>query len=155
MHLRAVFNAPIPNSMSVPMLAEVTPTMSASPAQSLRSEDDAYDDGYLRIEHQHFYVAIAGRPLYDLARKEFFILSRLAREGGRAVRSEEVWQAAWGDGSAANLQTLRVHIATLRRKLAPFGLDVPAVVHFGYRLARHVAPTHTEEAVNEPHAMIS
>ncbi len=119
-----------------------------------RAEEDVYDDGYLRVEHQQFYVTFAGRPLYDLTRKEFFILSRLARQFGRAVRSEEVWQAAWGDGSAANLQTLRVHVATLRRKLAPFGLDVPAVVHFGYRLARHVAPSHTDEAVNEPHAII-
>lgn len=103
-------------------------------------EEDVYDDGYLRVEHQRFYVTFAGRPLYDLTRKEFFILSRLARQFGRAVRSEEVWQAAWGDGVAANLQTLRVHVATLRRKLAPFGLDVPAVVHTGYRLIRSTPP---------------
>lgn len=102
--------------------------------------EDVYDDGYLRVEHQRFYVTFAGRPLYDLTRKEFFILSRLARQFGRAVRSEEVWQAAWGDGVAANLQTLRVHVATLRRKLAPFGLDVPAVVHTGYRLIRSTPP---------------
>jgi two-component system, OmpR family, alkaline phosphatase synthesis response regulator PhoP len=103
-------------------------------ASSPSSEEDVYDDGYLRIEHQRFYVAFAGRPFYDLARKEFFILSRLARHFGRAVRAEEVWQAAWGEGLTANPHTLRVHVATLRRKLAPYGVDILAVVHVGYRL---------------------
>lgn len=135
------------------MSTEVNQSDTSSAPSSAPKEEEVYDDGYLHVEHQRFYVTFAGRPLYDLTRKEFFILSRLARQFGRAVHAEEVWQAAWGDGVTANLRTLRVHVATLRRKLAPFGLDVPAVVHTGYRLIRTTpsAPlaTDTIEVSNE------
>lgn len=116
--------------MSILEVKQTDAPLTSSPS----AEDDVYDDGYLRIEHQRFYVTFAGRPFYDLARKEFFILSCLARHFGRAVRAEEVWQAAWGDGLTTNPHTLRVHVATLRRKLAPYGVDILAVVHVGYRL---------------------
>lgn len=93
-----------------------------------------YDDGYLRVEHDKFYVACAGKPLYNLTRKEFLILSRLAREAGRPVTKQEIWGFAWRGAAAFNHETLRVHIASLRRKLSPFELDIIAVVHVGYRL---------------------
>jgi len=93
-----------------------------------------YDDGYLRVEHDRFYVACAGKPLYNLTRKEFLILSRLVRAVGRPVTKQEIWGFAWKGDAEFNRDTLRVHVASLRRKLSPFGLDVVAVVHVGYRL---------------------
>jgi DNA-binding response OmpR family regulator len=93
-----------------------------------------YDDGYLRVEHDNFYVACAGKPLYNLTRKEFLILSRLVRAMGRPVTKQEIWGFAWRGDSEFNWDTLRVHVASLRRKLSPFGLDIVAVVHVGYRL---------------------
>jgi DNA-binding response OmpR family regulator len=93
-----------------------------------------YDDGYLRVEHDSFYVACAGKPLYNLTRKEFLILSRLVRAIGRPVTKQEIWGFAWRGDSEFNRDTLRVHVASLRRKLSPFGLDIVAVVHVGYRL---------------------
>lgn len=98
------------------------------------AESAAYDDGYLRVEHDNFYVACAGRPLYNLTRKEFLILSRLVRALGRPVTKQEIWGFAWRGDSEFNKDTLRVHVASLRRKLSPFGLDIVAVVHVGYRL---------------------
>jgi DNA-binding response OmpR family regulator len=97
-------------------------------------EGAIYDDGYLRVEHDKFYVACAGKPLYNLTRKEFLILSRLVRAVGRPVTKQEIWGFAWKGDAEFNRDTLRVHIASLRRKLSPFGLDVVAVVHVGYRL---------------------
>ena len=97
-------------------------------------EDAVYDDGYLRVEHDKFYVACAGKPLYNLTRKEFLILSRLVRAMGRPVTKQEIWGFAWEGGAEFNRDTLRVHVAGLRRKLSPFGLDIVAVVHVGYRL---------------------
>ena len=93
-----------------------------------------YDDGYLRVEHSKFYVACAGEPLYNLTRKEFLILSRLVCAMGRPVTKEEIWGFAWKGDAEFNRDTLRVHVAGLRRKLSPFGLDIVAVVHVGYRL---------------------
>ena len=97
-------------------------------------EDAVYDDGYLRVEHGKFYVACAGNPLYNLTRKEFLILSRLVRAMGRPVTKQEIWGFAWKGDAEFNRDTLRVHVASLRRKLSPFGLDIIAVVHVGYRL---------------------
>ena len=96
--------------------------------------NEVYDDGVLRIEYAGFYVECAGRPQYDLARKEFLLLACLARQAGSVVTHESLWAAAWGTNPALNTLTLRVHIATLRRKLAPFGIEISSVVHVGYRL---------------------
>ena len=98
------------------------------------NEDAVYDDGYLRVEHGKFYVTCAGKPLYNLTRKEFLILSRLVRAMGRPVTKQEIWGFAWEGDAEFNRDTLRVHVASLRRKLSTFGLDIVAVVHVGYRL---------------------
>ncbi|HKQ74188.1 MAG TPA: helix-turn-helix domain-containing protein [Blastocatellia bacterium] len=95
---------------------------------------DVYDDGYLRVEHHNFYVSCGGQPLYHLSRREFLILSRLARAAGRPVTKERIWAFVWGDAVAFNASNFRVHIANLRRKLVPFRLDIVAMVHVGYRL---------------------
>jgi DNA-binding response OmpR family regulator len=104
---------------------------------SLKASGDEgaiYDDGYLRVEHDKFYVACDGKPLYNLTRKEFLILSRMVRAMGRPVTKQEIWGFAWEGDAEFNRDTLRVHVAGLRRKLSPFGLDIVAVVHVGYRL---------------------
>jgi len=94
---------------------------------------DAYDDGHLRIEHDNYYVGLGGRSL-KLPRKEFLILSRLARNPERIVPSEEIWLHAWGERAALNAESLHVHIYRLRRRLVPFGLQIETMVNVGYRL---------------------
>jgi DNA-binding response OmpR family regulator len=103
------------------------------------ADSAVYDDGYLRVEHDRFYASCGGQPLWRLSRREFLILSRLARGAGRPVTKEEIWAYVWGDAAAFNAGNFRVHIANLRRKLAPFDLDIIAMVNVGYRLARVVA----------------
>src|SRR5215510_10234451 len=107
--------------------------------RSLKASDAdsaVYDDGYLRVEHDHFYASCGGQPLWRLSRREFLILSRLARGAGRPVTKEQIWSFVWGSSIAFNASNFRVHIANLRRKLAPFGLDIIAMVHVGYRLEK-------------------
>ena len=96
---------------------------------------DVYDDGHLRVEHDNYYVACAGCPL-RLPRKEFLIVSRLARNAERIVPSEEIWRHAWGEQVTFNAESLHVHIYRLRRRLAPFGLTIETMVNIGYRLSR-------------------
>jgi DNA-binding response OmpR family regulator len=100
------------------------------------ADSAVYDDGYLRVEHDRFYASCGGRPLWRLSRREFLILSRLARGAGRPVTKEQIWAFVWGDTITFNASNFRVHIANLRRKLAPFGLDIIAMVRVGYRLER-------------------
>jgi DNA-binding response OmpR family regulator len=93
---------------------------------------ETYDDGYLRVEHDNYYLAFDGRSVL-LPRKEFLLLSCLARTPGRVVPAGEIWRAVWGD-IPVNAESLHVHIYRLRRKLSPFGLQLETMVNVGYRL---------------------
>jgi DNA-binding response OmpR family regulator len=99
---------------------------------------EVFDDGCLRVEYDTYYVACAGRPLYNLTIKEFRILSRLAREVGRPVPQRVLWASGWGEGaefddSAGKI--IRVHVSTLRHKLKPFGLHILSKPSIGYVLS--------------------
>lgn len=96
-------------------------------------DGNVYDDGYLRVEHDNYYVSLHGLSL-KLPRKEFLIMSRLARNAERIVASEEIWQHAWGRRAPFNAESLHVHIYRLRRRLEPFGLHIETMVNVGYRL---------------------
>lgn len=96
-------------------------------------KDDAYDDGYLRVEHDNYYVSCGGQPIY-LPRTEFLLISRLARSMNRVVRSADLWDAAWGESKPLNCASLHVYIHRLRVKLLPFRLQIDTLVNVGYRL---------------------
>ena len=116
------------------MSAELGSTGATEHGAADAERADVYDDGRLRVEHDNYYVALAGRPV-QLPRKEFLLLSRLARNPGRVVPSDELWNHAWPAGAAFNPESLHVHIYRLRRRLAPHGLLIESMVGVGYRLA--------------------
>jgi DNA-binding response OmpR family regulator len=95
---------------------------------------NVYDDGYLRIEHDNFYVSCAGKRV-SLPLKEFLIFSRLARNVERVITSQEIWRSAWGSEAPYNSLSLRVHIHRLRRTLIPFRVQIQSMVGVGYRLS--------------------
>ena len=117
------------------MLGEI-PIFSEHPSNNIAPRSEVYDDGRLRIEYDGYYVECAGQPIYDLTRKEFLVLARLARDAGRVVSHEQLWTFVWGTDQEFNHRTMRVHVANLRRKLAPYGVEITVVVHIGYRLLR-------------------
>lgn len=92
-----------------------------------------YDDGYLRVEHDSYYVACGGKRV-SLPLKEFLVFSRLARNPDRIVPSGEIWRYAWGE-SPFNSLSLRVHIHRLRRTFQQFGIRIESMVGVGYCLA--------------------
>lgn len=94
---------------------------------------EVYDDGYLRVEHDNYYISCAGVSL-KLPRTEFLIISRLARSAGRIVTAQELWRKAWGNSKPLNPESLHVYIYRLRNKLAPFNLEIETMVNVGYRL---------------------
>ena len=100
------------------------------------ANENIYDDGHLRVEHDNYYVACYGYPL-RLPLKEFLILSRLTRNPERVVPFEEIWHYAWGGNAKPNTQTIHVHIYRLRRKLAHFGLNIITMINVGYRLDKN------------------
>ncbi len=94
---------------------------------------DVYDDGYLRVEHNNYYLSCGGQAL-KLARTEFLIVSRLARSAGRIVTAEDLWLYAWGSAKPLNSESLHVYIYRLRGKLDPYNLRIDTMVNVGYRL---------------------
>jgi DNA-binding response OmpR family regulator len=114
----------------------ITKTHSATSSQGsavMEREDEVYDDGFLRVEHKNYYVAVAGSPL-KLPRTEFLIFSRLARTPNRIVTADDLWGSVWGGNKPLNTESLHVYIYRLRAKLATFGLQIETMVNVGYRL---------------------
>lgn len=103
---------------------------------------DAYDDGYLRVEYDNYYVACGGKRI-SLPLKEFLVFSRLARNADRVVPSEEIWRSAWSN-SPFNSLSLRVHIHRLRRTFQPFGLRIESMVGVGYCLSVESKPSDSD-----------
>jgi DNA-binding response OmpR family regulator len=99
----------------------------------IRTAEDIYDDGFLRVEHKNYYVACGGSPI-KLPRTEFLIFSRLTRTPDRIVASDELWSSVWGSNKPLNTESLHVYIYRLRAKLSDFGLQIETMVNVGYRL---------------------
>lgn len=102
-------------------------------SQSQTTFENVYDDGRLRVEHDNYYVACDGQTV-QLPRKEFLILSRLARNPERIVPAEEIWQHAWGTRAPFNAESLHVHIYRLRRRFEASGVQIETMVGVGYRM---------------------
>lgn len=100
-----------------------------------QTDEDVYDDGYLRVEHKNYFLSCGGQPVF-LPRTEFLLISRLARSVERVVSSEDLWQYARGEAKPFNSESLHVFMYRLRSKLIPYQLRIDTVVNVGYRLLR-------------------
>lgn len=100
----------------------------------LQTQEQVYDDGYLRVEYDHYYVACRNVPIYSLCRKEFLLLAALLRANGRPVQYQDLWRAVWGEADAVNVLVLRTQIANLRRKLTPYSIEIASMIGVGYYL---------------------
>ena len=82
------------------------------------------------------HIAVMGGEAVDLTRREFALLAVLARHPGRVLTHGTLLEKAWGNARGGGLESLRVHVTQLRRKLGagprrPRLLTEPGV---GYRL---------------------
>lgn len=75
-----------------------------------------YDDGVLRIDLARHEVHLHGQPL-ALTRKEFTLLSLLARQPGRLVTQPQLLREMWGPTHQEDAHYLRVLVGKLRAKL--------------------------------------
>jgi two-component system KDP operon response regulator KdpE len=99
-------------------------------------DDEVLIAGDIRIDQPRHEVTVAGR-LVHLTPIEFKILAELARQPGRVLTHRELLREVWGPSCVDNAHYLRVHIASLRRKIEddpaqPRSLVTEAGI--GYRL---------------------
>jgi DNA-binding response OmpR family regulator len=90
-----------------------------------------YDDGYLRIEYDNYFVTCGGHRI-KMPRAEFMILCRLSEAPERVVTYEELWDFAWGKNKPLSTESLKVYIYHLRRLFEPFGIQFETMVNVGY-----------------------
>ncbi len=99
------------------------------------SDPPLLEVGDLLVDVGSHVALLAGEPL-PLTRKEFALLALLARHRGRVLTHGTLLDRAWGGGRHGGVESLRVHVTRLRKKLGegdgrPRLLSEPGV---GYRL---------------------
>jgi two-component system KDP operon response regulator KdpE len=102
-----------------------------------RSETPVLKVGDIEIDNVRHRVARRGAEI-KLTRKEFELLSCLARNAGRVVTHKQILSAVWGPAHAEHTQYLRVYVGHLRQKIED-DPDDPRIVltepGIGYRIA--------------------
>jgi DNA-binding response OmpR family regulator len=88
--------------------------------------------GSLVVDVHARRVTVDGREI-TLTRKEFDLLTALARQPGGAVTRDQLLTEVWHTTWAGSVRTVEVHVASLRQKLGDPGL-VETVRGIGYRL---------------------
>ena len=91
-----------------------------------------YEDERLMIDFADMHVACDGASV-KLTRKEFALLSMLARSAGRVATRQRLLDDVWGHQYYGDTRTLDVHIRRLRQKLSDCGDCIETVVGVGYR----------------------
>ena len=93
--------------------------------------------GELQIDNVRHRVTRAGQEI-KLTRKEFELLSFLARHAGKVVTHKQILGAVWGPAHSEDTQYLRVYIRQLRQKVEPDPNDpriISTEVGIGYRIS--------------------
>ena len=93
----------------------------------------------LEVDSAHYRATRSGAKL-KLTRKEFDLLSFLAKHVGRVLTHRQILTALWGPEHTEDLQYLRVYINQLRRKVEDCPNDPRLILTelgIGYRMAEN------------------
>jgi len=93
---------------------------------------DVYRDARLTIEPEEMRVECCGERL-KLTKKEFSLLSMLARSANKVATREKLLDEVWGYNYYGDGRTLDVHIRRLRQKLGECAASIETVTGVGYR----------------------
>lgn len=106
--------------------------------QQRPAEDAVYRNGDLVIDHAAGNVALAGVPL-KLTPTEYRLLCILAQNTGRVLTHTYLTDKIWGKSLESDNASLRVHMATLRKKIQP-SADKPQLIQthigIGYQMQK-------------------
>lgn len=116
--------------MSKPLLSY---QQNSLPDQKIINTVDLYDDGFLHVEHFHYYITCGGEDV-RLGHAEFLIVSILVRNVNRFITGETIWNHVWKGARPFNQESLKVSICNLRRQFAPFEITIRTMVKVGYKL---------------------
>lgn len=99
-----------------------------------------YHVGELTIDYRKFRVCVGGKEVH-LTPNEFKIVALLGKHAGRVMTYKAMLQELWGPKASMDNKILRVHMASIRRKIEPNPSEPRYIfteVGIGYRMAENL-----------------
>lgn len=107
--------------------------------QRLSEESSVYENGGLRIDYAAGCVYLDGSEIH-LTPIEFKLLVLLANNTGKVLTHNYILHEVWGNPAASDMRSLRVYMATLRKKLEKNTSEpkyIQTHIGVGYRMLRN------------------
>jgi DNA-binding response OmpR family regulator len=98
-----------------------------------RRGDRPIEVGGLRVDPRRREATVNDRRL-DLRPREFDLLVALARDPGIVLTRDALLEDVWGTDFPGETRTVDVHVAEVRKQLAPDGPPIETMRGLGYRL---------------------
>jgi two-component system, OmpR family, alkaline phosphatase synthesis response regulator PhoP len=92
-----------------------------------------FEVGVLRVDPRRRDAYVGERRLV-LRPREFDLLVALARDPGVVLTRDMLLEDVWGTDFAGETRTVDVHVAELRKALAPDGPEIETARGYGYRM---------------------
>jgi len=99
--------------------------------QANESESNVISYKDLKIDLKKKIITIAGDNV-NLTRKEFEILSLLAKNRGQYISRDEILKRIWKDDVIVTERNVDVNIARLRKKIGSYGSSIKGKSGYGY-----------------------
>ena len=128
----------------VELLARIRAALRHTRTTSERSDvalRGVYRVGELEINYQKYRVCVGGQDVH-LTPNEFRIVALLGKHAGRVMTYKAMLQELWGPTAGMDIKILRVHMASIRRKIEPNPNEPHYIfteVGIGYRMAEDFA----------------
>ncbi|MBO4360181.1 MAG: response regulator transcription factor [Eubacteriaceae bacterium] len=121
------------------LLARIRVTQRRLEESSDQITGSVYENGDLKIDYAAGCAYIGGEELH-LTPTEYRILCLLAKNAGRVLTHTYLTQQIWGSSWDNDIASLRVHLATLRKKIEKDTRSpqyIQTHVGVGYRMLKH------------------
>lgn len=107
-------------------------------SQKLKDESSVYMNGGLKIDYAAGCVYVEDREIH-LTPIEYKLLCLLAKNTGKVLTHNYILKEVWGNALASDTPSLRVFMATLRKKIEPVPSEpkyIQTHIGVGYRMLR-------------------
>ena len=107
--------------------------------QDQKDRSSVFTNGWLSIDLEAATVSSSGQPVH-LTATEYRLLKLLALNVGKVLTYSAIIREIWGGNVETDIVSLRVHMATLRKKLGDIGKSEPLIqthVGIGYLMNRY------------------
>ena len=119
------------------LLARIRVTQRRLTALKNNPEDAVFHNGKLTIDYGAGYASMDGEPL-KLTPTEYKLLCLLSKDVGKVLTHAYLTNQIWGSAWESDMASLRVHMATLRKKIEkdPENQYIQTHIGIGYRMLK-------------------